>query len=277
MRTSSAGLSPVVTLLAVASVALLNAPVTRAATEPLPPQQAAAQLRDMAAIDAAIASKDRPQDDVVRDGLAKPREVLSFLGVLPGQRVADLFAAGGYYTELLARTVGVKGQVVAWNNPPYANFAARSIATRYADGRLGNVRQVTTEVDELALAPASLDAALFVMSFHDAYWRPADGAWSRTDPDELLRRLYVALKPGGVVVVQDHVAKPGGDTAKVVDELHRVDPAVVRSAFERAGFRFDGASDVLAHPADDHSKLVFDESIRGRTDQFIFRFRKPNP
>ena len=137
------------------------------------------------------------------------------------------------------------------------------------------MRQVTAEVDELQLAPASLDAALFVMSYHDAYWRPADGSWNRTDPDEMLRRLYVALKPGGVVVVQDHVARPGGDTAKVVDELHRIDPAVVRSAFERAGFDFDGASEMLAHPADDHTKLVFDESIRGKTDQFIYRFRKP--
>jgi len=132
-------------------------------------------------------------------------------------------------------------------------------------------------VDELQLAPASLDAALFVMSFHDAYWRPADGSWNRTDPDELLRRLHRALKPGAVVVVQDHVASPGGDTAKVVDQLHRIDPAVVRAAFERAGFVFDKASEILARPEDDHSQLVFDESIRGRTDQFIYRFRKPTP
>ncbi len=175
--------------------------------------------------------------------------MLAFVGVLPGMRVADMFSAGGYYTELLARTVGVKGQVIAYNNPPYAKFAEKGIATRYADGRLGNVRQVTAEVDELQLSPGSLDAALFVMSFHDVTWRPADGTWNRTDPAEMLKRLYAALKPGGgVVVVQDHVAKAGGDTAKVVDELHRIDPAVVRAEFERAGFVFDGESKVLAHP-----------------------------
>jgi predicted methyltransferase len=240
-------------------------------------QETATQLRDTAAIDAAIASRDRPRQDVERDAVSKPREIMAFLGVMPGMRVIDMFSAGGYYTELLARAVGVKGQVIAYNNPPYANFAAKQITQRYADARLGNVRQVTAEVDELDLAPASLDAALFVMSFHDAYWRPADGSWNRTDPDEMLRRLYLALKPGGVVVVQDHVANPGGDTAKVVDELHRIDPAVVRAAFERAGFVFDRASDLLAHPEDDHSKLVVDESIRGRTDQFIYRFRKPTP
>jgi predicted methyltransferase len=237
----------------------------------------AEQLRDLAAIDAAIASPDRPKADLERDAAAKPREMLAFVGVMPGMRVADMFSAGGYYTELLARTVGVKGQVIAYNNPPYAKFAEKGIAARYADGRLGNVRQVTAEVDELQLPPDSLDAALFVMSFHDSYWRPADGTWNRTDTAELLRRLHAALKPGGVVVVQDHVAKAGGDTAKVVDELHRIDPAVVRAAFERAGFEFDRASEMLAHPEDDHTRLVFDEAIRGKTDQFVYRFRKPIP
>jgi predicted methyltransferase len=186
-----------------------------------------------------------------------------------------MFSAGGYYTELLARTVGVKGQVIAYNNPPYAKFAEKGIAERYADGRLSNVRQVTAEVDALELPPASLDAALFVMSYHDAYWRPDDKSWDRTDPAELLRRLSLALKPGAVVVVQDHVAAAGGDVTRVVDALHRIDPALVRRDFERAGFVFDGSSDVLAHPGDDHTKLVFDEAIRGKSDQFVYRFRKP--
>ena len=239
--------------------------------------EVATQVRDTAAIDAAIASRDRPGTDIERDAVAKPRELLAFLGMKPGMRVIDMFAAGGYYTELLARAVGVKGQVIAYNNPPYAKFAEKGIAQRYADNRLGNVRQLTAEVDDLQLAPASLDAALFVMSFHDTYWRPADGSWNHTDPDEMLRRLYAALKPGGVIVVQDHVANPGGDAARVVDELHRIDPAVVRGAFERAGFKFDRASEILAHPADDHARPVFDKSIQGRTDQFVYRFRKPNP
>jgi serine/threonine protein phosphatase PrpC len=106
-------------------------------------------------------------------------------------RVADLISAAGYYTELLASTVGVKGPVIAWNNPPYAKFAEKGITERYAGGRLGNVRQLTTEVDALELPPASLDAALFVMSYHDAYWRPGDKSWDRTDPAELLRQLVV--------------------------------------------------------------------------------------
>ena len=228
-----------------------------------------------AAIAAAIASPDRPADDREQDARRKPAELLGFAGVTPGMHVLDAFSAGGYYTELLSRVVGPTGEVIAYNNGAYARFAAKGIETRYANGRLPNVRQVTEEVDNLALPPDSLDLALFVMSYHDLYWRPADGSWPETDPMQLLTALHGAIKPGGVVVVQDHVASPGGDAIETVDKLHRIDPALVRRDFEAAGFVFDGESRMLAHPGDDHTKLVFDPSIRGATDQFVYRFRKP--
>jgi predicted methyltransferase len=227
------------------------------------------------AIADAIASAERLPPDREQDERRKPDAILAFLAVGPGMHVIDVFSAGGYYSELLARVVGAKGEVIAYNNPPYAKFAEKGIAARYAGNRLPNVRQVTGTIEDLDLAPGSLDAAIFVMSYHDLYWRPADGSWPPTDPALLLRKLKAALKPGGIVVVQDHVANPGGDPAQVVDALHRIDPALVKRDFEQAGFVPDGQSDVLAHPADDHSKLVFDESIRGKTDQFVFRFRKP--
>jgi len=227
------------------------------------------------AIAAAIASPDRPKADLEEDAHRKPREILEFLGVDPGMRVLDAFSAGGYYTELLARVVGVKGQVIAYNNVPYAKFAEKRIAERYAGDRLSNVHQETTSIEELQLPPESLDAAIFVMSYHDLYWRPADGSWPATDPAALLAKLHAALKPGGVIVVQDHVATAGGDVSEVVDKLHRIDPARVKADFARAGFDLEAESKVLAHPEDDHTKLVFDPAIRGRTDQFVFRFRKP--
>ena len=255
---------------AVAAIVFASAPLALP-TDPEQPDVA------KAALDAAFTSKDRPQADLAQDEQRQSRAVLAFLGVKPGMRVIDVFAAGGYNTELLARTVGVKGQVIAYNNPAYAEFAAKGIAGRYADERLGNVRQLTAEVDELQLPPGSLDAALFVMSYHDTYWRPENGSFDRTRPDDLLARIHKALKPGGVVVVQDHVANPGGDPDVVAGKLHRIDPAIVRRDFERAGFVFDGSSELLRHPADDHTQLVFDEAVRGRTDQFVYRFRKPAP
>jgi predicted methyltransferase len=228
-----------------------------------------------AAIDAAIASPERPAADRDQDERRKARNVLEFSGVESGMTILDAFSAGGYYTELLSRLVGPAGKVIAYNNPPYAKFAEKGIAARYAGDRLPNVRQVTSTIEELELAPASLDAVIFVMSYHDLYWRPADGSWPPTDPALLLGKLRAALKPGGVIVVQDHVATAGGDTAEVVDKLHRIDPAVVKADFAKAGFTLDGESDVLAHPDDAHTIMVFDEAIRGKTDQFLFRFRKP--
>jgi predicted methyltransferase len=228
-----------------------------------------------AAIEAAIASPDRPQSDIEQDDRRKPLQVLEFAGAEPGMHVIDVFAAGGYYTELLARVVGATGQVIAYNNPPYASFAAKGIAERYAGNRLPNVRQITCKIEQLELIPASLDLALFIMSYHDLYWRPDDGSWPATDPHLLLAKIYAAMRPGGVVIVEDHVANPGGEPDKVVADLHRIDPALVKSDFRKAGFLYDGESKVLANPEDDHLKLVFDESIRGHTDRFLFRFRKP--
>jgi predicted methyltransferase len=256
------------TLLAIATVALVGAagPV-RATSEP----------DASVAIDSALASPDRPEADRAQDERRKAREFLEFAGIEPGMRVLDAFAASGYYTELLSRIVGPEGAVIAYNNPAYARFAAKGIEARYAGNRLPNVQQVTEEVDQLVLPPRSLDAAIFVMSFHDMYWRPADGSWARTDPMLMLRKLHAAMKVGGVVIVQDHVAAPGGDAAEVVDKLHRIDPEVVRRDFKAAGFALETESPIFAHPDDDHAKGVFDPAIRGRTDQFLFKFRRPGP
>lgn len=229
------------------------------------------------AIDTALASPDRPEADRAQDERRKAREFLEFAGIEPGMKVLDAFAAGGYYTELLSRIVGEGGSVVAYNNAAYARFAAKGIEARYAGNRLPNVQQLTVEVDQLELPPGSLDAVFFVMSYHDLYWRPMDRSWPPTDPAQMLRKLHAALKVGGVVIVQDHVAVPGGDTAAVVDRLHRIDPEVVRRDFKAAGFALETESPMLAHPDDDHAKQVFDPDIRGRTDQFVFRFRRPGP
>ncbi len=251
-------------------LALLCLALAPVAAWTAPPDPSAA-----AAIEAAIASADRPSADRDQDERRRPAELLAFLGVEPGMRVVDVFAAGGYYTELLARVVGVKGQVIAYNNPPYAEFAREPIAARYAGDRLSNVRQLTAAIDALELAPDSLDAALFVMSYHDLYWRPEDGSWPATDPAVLLAALRSALRPGAVVVVQDHVAAAGADPTESVGSLHRIDPAIVRRDFAAAGFEFEAESAMLRHPADDHSLQVFDPVIRGRTDQFVLRFRNP--
>jgi predicted methyltransferase len=138
---------------------------------------------------------------------------------------------------------------------------------------------VTVPAEELALEPASLDAALFVQTYHDLYWQPQDAegkaSWPVIDPAQALAKLVPALKPGAVVVVIDHVAPAGSDPVTTVDATHRMDPAIIKRDFEAAGLVFDAESPAFRNPADDHSASVFDEPIRHKTDQVMYRFRKP--
>jgi predicted methyltransferase len=240
-----------------------------------PPAAAApAPTADSAAIDAAIASSERPAADREQDSWRKPAEVLQFLELRPGMRVLDYLAAGGYYSELISRVVGPQGQVIAYNNAEYFKFSGDGPAKRYADNRLANVTQQTTPTEQLALDPASLDAVLFMQTYHDLYWRPKDNSWPKTDPARSLAQVTAALKPGAVVVVVDHVAAAGADPTASVTDMHRIDPAVLKRDFEAAGLVFESESPVFRSEADDHKKEVFDKSIRHKTDQVMYKFRK---
>jgi predicted methyltransferase len=242
---------------------------------PEPNASATAAASATQEIDAAIASPERLEGDRAEDAWRKPDAVLAFLEVKPGMRVVDYLAGAGYYTELLARIVGPQGQVIAFNNAPYLKYAADKPAKRYGENRLPNVAQLTTAPEDATFEPNRLDAALFVQSYHDLYWRAKDNSWPQTDPAKALAALVPALKPGAVVVVVDHIAAAGVDPLVDVDVTHRIDPAVVKRDFEGAGLKFDAESDTFSNPGDDHTKAVFDESIRHKTDQFMYRFRKP--
>jgi predicted methyltransferase len=138
-----------------------------------------------------------------------------------------------------------------------------------ADPAYANIEIVTAPIDAPAL-PGGLDAVFIRQNYHDLHDRfmgPADVA-------AFNRHVYAALKSGGVFVVLDHAAAAGSGLG-ATDTIHRIDPAAVKAEVTAAGFVFDGESPVLANPADDHSKMVFDPAIRGKTDQFLYRFRKP--
>jgi len=226
------------------------------------------------AIAAAIADPNRYVGDREEDAWRMPQAILEFMGVTPGMHVLDYFAAGGYFSELLARSVGPGGSVLVYNNPPYAQFAGETLVKRFANARLPNAKVVTLPTAELNLSPNSLDGVLLVMAYHDLYWTPEGASAPMGVPAQVNAQLFQALKPGGVVVVVDHAAVSGSDIVTTVNALHRIDPQVVKSDFAAAGFAFDGESDVLRHPEDDRSKLVFDEALRHKTDRFAYRFRK---
>ncbi len=227
------------------------------------------------AINAAIGNSARLADDRAQDEWRKPAAILGFLQVKPGMRVLDVFAGGAYYTELLSYVVG-DGAVLAYNNKGYAQYAAKELEAHFAAGRLPNVKRIEVEAGDLMLVPGELDAAIFVRSYHDTYWHPEQG-WAPIDGARLLKEVFNGLKPGGVVVVQDHVANPGGDPKEVVGKLHRIDPEVLKRDFLAAGFVLDAESDAMRNPSDDHSAPVFDPKVRYHTDDMLLRFRKPLP
>ncbi|HYI47915.1 MAG TPA: methyltransferase domain-containing protein [Allosphingosinicella sp.] len=243
-----------------------------AAALALPLAAASAAPADVAA---AVSAPGRPAEAVALDEVRKPVEVLTWLGLRRGDRVLDYFTGNGYYAEIMARAVGPRGAVTGWNSAGFGRSEAIRTALAGIRQRSPNTAFYSTPTTALSFAPNSYDFVLLHLVYHDAYWESVRFGLPRIDPNTVTAALFRAVKPGGIVAVIDHVAPAGGDTRAVVEATHRIDPAVIRADFERAGFVFDGESNLLRNPADDYSKNVFDPSIRGRTDRVVYRFRRP--
>jgi len=236
------------------------------------PWSAAAAPADVAAAVANTAA--RSPDNVKLDEGRKPVEVLAFLGLEQGMRVIDMFGANKYWAEIIAPAVGPRGQVIVWQPRQFLNEKRQSDFNEFAS-KAGNVALITSPFERPLLGTNQYDFMIMNLDYHDVYWESSERKIPRMEPLQWLSALYSAMKPGAVVGIIDHSANPGGDTRQVVDKLHRIDPAVVRADFEKAGFVLEAESDLLRNPSDDRTLLVFDPKIRGKTDRFMFRFRKP--
>lgn len=198
--------------------------------------------------------------------------VMTFTEVKPGQNVLELVPGQGYWTRVFSQIVGPKGHVyTVWPNE-MGKYDTKSLAdwkTLAATPHYSNVTVLEQPAAQLS-TPAPVDLVFTCQNYHD-YHDPFMGP---VDMSAFNKKVFDALKPGGLYVVIDHVA-PAGSGIDDTNTLHRIDPAVVKREVEAAGFVFDGESDVLRNPVDPHTNAVFDKSIRGHTDQFIYRFRKP--
>lgn len=230
-----------------------------------------ARAVDMPAyIHAAIADPAR-NADTQADARRHPAELAAFAQVRPGDTVVDLIPGSGYFTRIFSKIVGQKGHVYAVWPSEYANEAADDVtATKAMAGKpeYANVSVIVQPAANFAI-PTKADVVWTSQNYHDY----PDKFMGKIDPASFDRQVYAALKPGGVFVVVDHVADAGSGM-RDTDTLHRIDPAIVKMQVTSVGFKFDGASDVLRNPADKHKTTVFDKSIRGHTDQFVYRFRK---
>ena len=222
----------------------------------------------------AVNHPHRRAADYDRDAGRKPDEVLAFFGIQPGMAVLDMFSGGGYYSELLSYVVGPDGRVVAHSNTAYLNFVGDEFNERYADGRLANVEILMAENNELELPAEAFDAVMLILSYHDIFYASPDTGWPKIDGPKLLAELYQGMKPGAILGVVDHYAE-AGSPRETGNSVHRIDPGIVISELEIAGFVLDGKSQILRNMDDDYSKIVFDPELRGKTDRFVLRFLKP--
>lgn len=219
---------------------------------------------------AALADPARPAAERARDAARLPAELLTFAQVAPGEKVGDYIMGGGYLTRILAAAVGPAGRVYAFQPAEFIAFRSQyGDDQKTVDAAYDNVVAVAGSAP-VPVWPEPLDTIITVQNFHDLYNKRAPAETGRI----AARNLYAALKPGGTMVVVDHSAA-AGTGATLSDSLHRIDKATVVEAFTAAGFRLEAESDLYARPNDPRTANVFDPAIRGRTDQFTLRFRKP--
>jgi predicted methyltransferase len=226
-----------------------------------------------AAVTAAVADARRPADQVKLDPARKPAQLLAFAELKAGDRVADFMPGNGYYTRIMSGVVGANGHVYAFlPTEQLANCAPSEVAgtkTLEHDPGYANVSVLSAATANFKLA--SLDLIWTSQNYHDLH----DSFMGPANVGALNRAFFRALKPGGIYLVIDHIAESGSGL-RDTESLHRIDPLRLRREIEAAGFRLDAQSDLLRNPQDDHTLSVFDGSVRGRTDQVVYRFRKPN-
>jgi predicted methyltransferase len=211
--------------------------------------------------------------DVPTDARRKAGQLLTFSQVKKGDVVVDLIPGNGYFTRLFSKIAGPTGHVYALWPTEYAREAGSNVTDMEKMSKTKDFSNVTTIADQPAgqfSVPQPIDVMWTSQNYHDY----PDKFMGSVDPVAFDRAVFKALKPGGVFIVVDHVAEHGSGM-RDTDTLHRIDPDIVKKQVTSVGFVLEGETDILRNPADTHKVAVFDKSIRGHTDQFAFRFRKP--
>ena len=221
----------------------------------------------LALVVAAVTTASAENAAPALDPAWKVPEVVAFIGVKKGDKVADIVA--GRLTGSLAEAVGPSGKVYAIETAEVVK--AHPQALEHMKALAAQSPNVVVSADPVATPlPAGLDAVFIRQNYHDLY----DKFMGPADVPAFNKAVFTSLKPGGVYVVLDHTAEAGSDLS-ATETLHRIDPERVKKDILAAGFKLDAESPILVNKSDDHTKNVFDPSIRNHTDQFLFKFRKP--
>ncbi|MCF8474965.1 MAG: methyltransferase domain-containing protein [Emcibacter sp.] len=225
-------------------------------------------------IQAAVDNPVREESDRIRDVNRKPAEIIKFMGIKPGMTVMEMLAGSGYYAEILSHVVGDEGKVIALNNQSYMGYTKDALIDRMAQkGRMENVELRIAEINDVELIPDELDALFLVLAYHDFYYVDEKNGWPKVDVERTLGQIYKSLKKGGVLAIVDHAAQKGSPH-ETGSTLHRIDPEIVKAELTAAGFTLEAESDLLANRDDNMTIPMFDETISGKTNRFVYRFVK---
>jgi len=217
----------------------------------------------------AVADKTRPADDRDLDAKRKPAETLAQAGVKPGEVIGEYLPGGGYYTRLLSDVVGRKGKIYALETTTWGEKGVDATKAVLAEPGRDNVSLDLAPLGTFHL-PVKVDLFWTTLNYHDLHI----SKYANVDMAAFNKLVFDSLKPGGIYFIVDHAAA-AGTGATLSPTLHRIDEATVVQEVTAAGFELVSKSDILRNPADDHTKKVFDPSIRMQTDQFVLTFRKP--
>ena len=219
----------------------------------------------------ALNAPGRPAADAKRDAIDHPAEVLRLAGIRRGMQVADFLAADGYYSELLSHLVGRKGHVYLLNNEAYDQLerewlaaAHRAPAQRHAPDDRGRAHGSAGALPRCHPADQGLSRPVL---------EGRQGTVAEVDPAATLDEIARIVKPGGILLLVDHSAKPGTGSADA-GSIHRIDEAFARQDFEQHGFVFVKSSDMLRRPDDARDKITYEGEMVGKTDRFVMVFRR---
>lgn len=232
--------------------------------------QAAESAADL--VQRALDDSSRPAEDRADDGRRMPLEVLAFAGIAEGMDVFEMEAGGGYYTEILSRSVGSSGSVIMQNPASFDAFLGDGPANRLANNRLPNVRLSKTNFDALEASDASVDLVTWILGPHELWFFPGGNA-SLGDPAATFAQIARILRPGGLFLAVDHLAAEGAGP-EVGGSLHRIPQDSVLEMAAAAGLELVRSSNMLSNENDPLTTSVFDPSIQGNTSQFVLLFRK---
>ena len=225
-------------------------------------------------IDNAVANTHRSENDVKRDIYRKPAAILRFFGIAPGMAVFDVFAGGGYYSELISYVVGDEGSVTMYNNKPWDAYVGRQVESRLFEDRLPNVFRYIEKPEALGGHKKKYDAAIFVLGMHDIYYADPATGWPAIDKQKFLVGIYDLLKDGGTLGVIDHNAIAGSNAEETGKTIHRIDAAVVIKDLEAIGFTLEESSKMLVNPFDPMTTGATTAAERGKTSRMVLKFKK---